>query len=291
MSEETVITNIHSLANAEKKPYLTFIKGFRLGEIIPIQIDQEYTVGRSPDCQLAVEDTAISRQHFKIFQKSKNVFLEDLRSTNGTYINGEKIQKALLQDGDTIQISQNTILKFSLLDDEQSVAEMQRYEMGVKDPVTNIFNKRYLLDRLREEFSFARRNERELSLIIFDLDHFKSINDTYGHLAGDLVLKKVAALIDKTIRSDDLFARYGGEEFVLLMRDTNLTNATRLADRLRLMVEKEEYSYDGQKIQVTLSAGVASFDSSMGDALDIIDRADHFLYKAKDAGRNQVKSA
>lgn len=289
-ADETIVARIDSLKDeSEKKPYLTFIKGNRLGQIHPLPAKGEVVVGRSPDADLWIEDSAISRRHFKMNILENRVYIEDLGSTNGTYINGARVTTRELSDGDKIQISKNTILELAYLDDSQSLSEKKRYEMGVMDPVTNIYNKRCFLDRINDEFAFALRKKRDLSLVMFDLDHFKSINDTYGHLAGDLVLQKVAGEISKTLRTDDLFARYGGEEFVILMRDASLKNAWNLAERIRKLVENLEISHDAQTFKVSISCGVAGLDETrMKDPNALVEEADRYLYQSKNQGRNRV---
>lgn len=293
--DETIIARLEDFQDDAftKKPCLTFIKGSRIGEIYDLH-EPMISIGRSSDCTLRVEDNAISRQHFKIICESNAVFIEDAKSTNGTFVNGQSIgaNKVQLRDGDKIQISRETILEFSYLDETKILSEKKRYEMGVLDPVTNIYNKRYLLDRLSEEFSFAKRREAHLTIAIFDIDHFKVVNDTYGHLAGDAVLQKIAELINGVVRSDDLFARYGGEEFVIMMRDTELHNAIILCERLREMVSQLKVVHDGREIVVTISVGIATLTAEKDESfVDLIARADQYLYRSKKQGRNRVSSS
>lgn len=288
-TDETIISAIDTLeTEGEAKPYLTFIKGPRLGQIHPLE-KGEVVVGRSPDCDLWIEDGAISRKHFRVRVIDNRAEIEDLGSTNGTYVNGEAVKKVFLNDGDKIQISQETILELTYLDESRSLSEKKLYEMGVMDPVTNIYNKRYLLDRIREEFSFARRKKgTQLSLIIFDIDHFKTLNDTFGHLAGDVVLQKMCAEVSKAIRTDDIFARYGGEEFIIVMRDAPLERARDLAERIRVLVEGLKIIYEGKDISLTISCGISIFKETQRDYLSMIADADRCLYEAKTAGRNRV---
>lgn len=286
--DETIITNLHNLEEkGDKKPYLTFIKGPRLGQLVALEAD-ETTVGRAPDCVLCIEDSAISRHHFKLCLEDEGVRLVDLKSTNGTYVNGARVNKTYVQDGDRIRISQDTLLEFTYKDESRSLSEKQLYEMGVMDAGTNIYNKRFFLDRLREEFAFARRKKRNLSVVIFDIDHFKKLNDTYGHLAGDLALEKICSVIQPFIRSDDIFARYGGEEFVILMRDSQVKAALDLAERIRKLIETTKITYENQDLHITLSCGVSSFKDEFADHLALVAAADKCLYQSKQAGRNRV---
>ncbi|MBX7147899.1 diguanylate cyclase [bacterium] len=287
--DETVVTTIGRLDDGDKKPYFTIVKGSRLGQIYALD-KAEMVVGRSQEADLRIEDIAISRKHFKIYVNNNQVTVEDLASTNGTHVNGSKVTRQALADGDKIQISRNTIFELSYLDESQSLSEKKRYEMGVMDPVCEIHNKRYFLERLNEEFNFSKRKKRVLSLIMFDIDHFKKLNDTYGHIAGDAVLKKVSQLITKIIRTDDIFARYGGEEFVLILRDTDEKNAANLAERIRVMISRHPFLFDGKEVNVTISLGVTELHESMPDATAFIEKADKFLYESKANGRNKVTS-
>lgn len=287
-SDETIITSIDNLdPEDEKKPFLTFIQGARLGQIC--ELDKELMiVGRSPDCDFWIEDTSISRRHFKLHLEDNEVSLEDLGSTNGTYVNGKRIKKTVLHDGDKIQISRDSIMELTYLDQTRMLSEKKRYEMGVMDPVTNIYNKRYFLGRIQEEFSFSKRNQRDLSLVMLDLDHFKVLNDSYGHLAGDVVLQKVAAQVTQMIRPEDIFARYGGEEFVIIMRDAKSQNAKRLCERIREGIEKLVIPYEDQEIKVTVSMGFSTLTEKTKDYLELVTEADKHLYRSKRGGRNCI---
>ena len=288
VSEKTEIRRLDDIkVEREKKPYLTFLLGPRMGELRALD-KEEVTIGRSPDCELWIEDSTISRRHFKIEVKNNSARIIDLGSTNGTYVNGVKIEICVLNDGDKIQISKDTILEFNYLDETRQMSEKKRYEMGVVDPVTSTYNKRYLLERLREEFAFSRRKGSDLSIIMFDIDHFKKINDAFGHLAGDLCLQKICQVVSKMIRTDDIFARYGGEEFVILMRDTNCQNAVNLADRIRKTVAVTPVEYEGKPIVATISCGIAALNDKHADAQALIASADRFLYLSKEGGRNRV---
>lgn len=287
-SDETIITSIDNLdPEDEKKPFLTFIQGARLGQICELN-KELMIVGRSPDSDFWIEDTSISRRHFKLHLEDNEVSLEDLGSTNGTYVNGKRVKETILHDGDKIQISRDSIMELTYLDQTRVLSEKKRYEMGVMDPVTNIYNKRYFLGRIQEEFSFSKRNQRDLSLVMLDLDHFKVLNDSYGHLAGDVVLQKVAAQITQMIRPEDIFARYGGEEFVIIMRDAKKQNAKRLCERIREGIEKLVIPYEDQEIKVTVSMGFSTLTEKTKDYLELVTEADKYLYRSKRGGRNCI---
>lgn len=288
--DETIVTTIKSMTESEAlDPYLMIISGANIGKLFNLNAN-EFIAGRLQDCQIWIEDTTISRKHFRILRNSNNeCTIIDLDSTNGTYINNKRVTSAVLKGGDKIQISKDTIILFDYFDESRRISEQRRYEMGVKDPVTNTYNKSYFLQRITEEFSFCQRQNLPLSVIMFDIDHFKLINDTYGHLAGDQCLQEVCELIAKVIRQDDVFCRYGGEEFVIIMRNTEGQAAVNLAERVRQKIETTPVFFDGQNIRVTVSSGVATAQNeNYRDYMAFMADADRHLYRSKGSGRNRV---
>jgi diguanylate cyclase (GGDEF)-like protein len=256
-----------------------------------VKLDKgEFVLGRAPDTQLQVEDDGISRKHCKISATPSGHFqLVDLGSTNGTFLNGVKVNVATLQDGDKIQIGANTVVKFSEQDQLEEQYQRSIYESATRDGLTRIFNKKYFLDTLRKEFAYCLRHRVPLSLVMFDIDHFKKINDTYGHPAGDYVLQRVAAKVAETVRQEDLFARYGGEEFALMLRESASDKAIRCAERCRRAVDGAEFVFNGTPIRASISLGVATvLDSDFAQPEDLIAAADKYLYRAKKGGRNRV---
>jgi len=251
----------------------------------------EVVMGRSTEAEFQIEDDGISRKHAKVLADGTGAFrLMDLGSTNGTFLNGSRVDTAPLKDGDKIQIGSNTVLKFSLQDQLDEQYQRSIYESATRDGLTRIFNKKYLLDTLKKEFAYCLRHRIPLSLAMVDVDHFKKINDTYGHQAGDYVLARIAQRISETIRAEDLFARYGGEEFALLLRETVEEQAYVAADRCRRIVDLTDFNFGGTPIKVTISAGVATLlDSDFARPEDLISAADRYLYSAKNAGRNRVE--
>lgn len=251
----------------------------------------EVVMGRSTEAEFQIEDDGISRKHAKVLADGSGAFrLMDLGSTNGTFLNGSRVDTAPLKDGDKIQIGSNTVLKFSLQDQLDEQYQRSIYESATRDGLTRIFNKKYLLDTLKKEFAYCLRHRIPLSLAMVDVDHFKKINDTYGHQAGDYVLARIAQRISETIRAEDLFARYGGEEFALLLRETVEEQAYVAADRCRRIVDLTDFNFGGTPIKVTISAGVATLlDSDFSRPEDLIAAADRYLYGAKNSGRNRVE--
>jgi len=195
-----------------------------------------------------------------------------------------------LADGDRIRVGQNAVLRFTLMEAREQAALQRVYEAALRDGLTGIYNRKYLDERLRGEIAFAARHRSALSVVLLDIDYFKKVNDTYGHLAGDEVLKATAALLRGAMRAEDLLARYGGEEFVAVARGVDLRQAAQLAERLRAIVAREPVAASGASIARTISAGVASLECCGGDptAQRLLGVADERLYKAKTAGRNRV---
>jgi two-component system cell cycle response regulator len=247
-------------------------------------------LGRSVEAALQVEDEGISRRHCKVAHSNAGTFqIIDLGSTNGTYVNGVKVTLAELQDGDKIQIGSNTILKFSLQDELEEHYQRSLYESATRDGLTRTFNKKYFMDTLKKEFAYCVRHRVPLSVVMVDVDHFKRINDNFGHPAGDFVLQRIAQRVGDTIRTEDLFARVGGEEFALLLRESPEDHAMICAERCRRAVESSEFTFGGTPIRATISLGVASlFDSDFSHPDELIASADKYLYRAKGAGRNRV---
>ncbi len=250
----------------------------------------EISVGRSEESDIKIDDPDVSRNHAVVEARPNAFIITDLESTNGMLINGSKMKTHRLVDGDRIQLGNVTILKFNYLDDIEESFNEQLYNAANKDYLTQIYNKKYFVDRFKMEFSYSKRHEVPLSLIIFDLDHFKRINDSHGHDAGDYILQELAAQITAIKREEDLFARFGGEEFVLLLRDTLKDSAVQIAEKLRARIEEVLFTFQNTKIPVTISAGVATFDKNNYKTHETFFRAtDMQLLRAKNGGRNQIK--
>ncbi len=287
--DETIIKAIKKdESNAQKVPAIQVLSGPAMGKLIALDAD-EFTVGRSDKADLVINDDVISRFHCKFITLSNNVQIEDLKSANGTFVNGEKVSRCLLQKGDKIKLSDASVIKFDYVDKMETDSVNRLYDMAVTDGLTGAHTKRYFLDQLNLEFAYAKRRQTPISLILFDIDFFKKINDTYGHIAGDMVLKKLSETTRVVIRKEDVFARYGGEEFAILMRDTNKSDAIKLAERLRLIIEFTQIDFENKAIPVTISLGVATLQqNNYIDAHELIKASDQYLYAAKNKGRNRV---
>jgi two-component system, cell cycle response regulator len=247
-------------------------------------------VGRGADSQIVLEGDSVSRRHAHFERRAGAWYVVDDGSTNGTYVNEEQIaREQLLVNGDRIKIGPS-ILKFLSGADAEAKYHEEIYRMTIVDGLTQIHNKRALFEALEKELMRARRYERDLSLLMFDIDFFKRINDQYGHLAGDHVLRELARIVQERIRREEVFARYGGEEFVILLPETPLPGAAALAESLRARVANHAFVFQGERIPVTVSIGTALLGENDKVAADLLQRADEKLYEAKRGGRNRVCS-
>ncbi len=268
--------------------YLIVLAGSAMGEMYKLT-ENPTVIGRGPTAHIRMTDEGISREHCDITAQGEQMILHDLGSTNGTFCQGTRIDTHVLQDGDKILVGSSTVLKFTYHDSLDEMFQRQMYESALRDDLTKTFNKKYFTDRLESEYAFAMRTRTPLSLVVFDLDHFKDVNDTYGHPVGDLALTEVARVVAALIRAEDVFARVGGEEFGVICRGTDSAQALAVAERMRQTVAGHAFSADGKTIALAISAGTASIpDPHIADPQNLIAAADHALYEAKRTGRNRV---
>lgn len=251
--------------------------------------DPEIRIGRHPDNGLVIDDDGMSRVHARVHYDDGAYYVEDFGSSNGTYVNGERVKKRQLTDGAIVQLGPRVCLRFSVTDANQERILRQLYESSVRDALTGAYNRHFFHERLAAELSYAGRHNTEASVLMFDVDHFKKVNDTFGHPVGDEVLKNVAATTSRLLRTEDVFARYGGEEFIVLLRGVPIRGAERAGERLRAAIEGAPTRSEGRSIEATVSVGCASLaccERLNGDIL--VATADRRLYMAKRAGRNRV---
>ena len=269
------------------RPYLIVLVGSNVGEMYRIEAT-EAVLGRSPTAQVRFNDDGVSRLHARVLEAAGSIVIEDLKSANGTIVNGDRVQRHRLKDGDKIQLGPNIILKFTYHDELDESFQRQMYDAALRDGPTKAFNKKYFLSRLETELAYARRHKTALSLVMLDVDHFKRVNDTFGHPAGDTVLVSLAGIVFRTIRTEDVFARYGGEEFAVICRGVARDNACVLAERLRSICELTSFEHEGKRMPVTISLGVAGYPEFGAEtSLQLVAAADEALYKSKNAGRNR----
>jgi len=246
-------------------------------------------IGRGTDNHIVLDGDSVSRRHAHFERRNEAWYAVDDGSTNGTYVNERQIPEGVqLQNNDRIQVGP-TIFKYLTGADAEAKYYEEIYRMTIVDGLTQIHNKRYLFEALERELIRARRHSRALSLVMFDIDFFKRINDQCGHLAGDYVLRDLAEVVQDRIRRDEVFARYGGEEFAIMMPETELIGAVTLSETLREKVAEHRFSFQGEQISVTISMGCATIEAE-DTATGLIARADEKLYEAKRGGRNRVCS-
>ena len=290
-------TKVSSLAELQQelasrtqsnRAVLLVLAGSNVGKTYNLA-EGETFLGRGQNATIRLNDDGISRRHARLVQTGGLVRIEDLQSANGTLVNGEAVTQQPLADGDKIRLGSTTILKFTYSDQLDENFQQQMYDAALRDPLTGAFNRKHLLDYLETEIAYARRHRSALSLVMFDVDHFKRVNDTWGHVAGDTVLVKISKLSIATLRIEDVFARYGGEEFCVVCRGVSLPQAGILGERLRVMVEQAAFEHDGTRMPVTISVGVAAHpEIPVENATQLIAGADEALYQAKRGGRNRV---
>jgi two-component system cell cycle response regulator len=273
---------------------LTLLTGVEAGLVYWIEAD-ETVLGRGHGCRVRIEDSALSRQHCRIVKKPDGFHIEDLGSTNGTFVDGEAVREARrLDDGVRIQMGRDTVLKFSVQDELEMKATKRLYESAMHDPLTGVYNRRYLDDHLQAEFAFAARHGTSLSLLLIDADHFKRVNDTWGHAAGDTALRALAGHLQRSVRHEDMIARFGGEEFAVLAREITVEGALAVAERIRHLVEATPVRLeDGRTVSITVSVGVVTMagQRTFASADALLEAADEALYRAKEAGRNRSELA
>jgi two-component system, cell cycle response regulator len=258
------------------------------GSLIPLAGDRN-SIGRDAICDVELMDDFISREHAIITLQGGHFYLQDCGSLNGTFINDVRVKEIQrLVPGDAIRLG-NHIFKFLSADHIEAQYHEAVYEMMTLDGLTGAYNKRFFEDAIEREILRSQRHWRPLSLLLFDIDHFKAVNDHYGHLAGDECLKQLVARVRSRIRGEDLLARFGGEEFALALSETTLKQAVQIARDLRQQVENEPFPTSRGPVPLTISIGVGIANGQMAvSSKELIETADDNLYRAKHQGRNCV---
>src|SRR5690554_623577 len=273
---------------------LLFLTGPMMGHYISLG-ERTREVGRSDESDIIISDKGVSRRHACFYLRPNRMgdpdgFVEDLGSSNGVYVNGERIQGAhQLHQGDKITLGTETILRFTYQDEVDQAFQKRLLDAAINDGLTGMRNRAYFDQKIRAEFDYAARYNATLSLIIFDIDYFKQVNDTYGHVAGDAVLAHLGACMLEAVREEDFLARYGGEEFAMICRELSAEQGFQAAERLRKIVDEEVFKYGDVEIELTVSAGVASYPELAAKThREFIAAADEALYRAKSVGRNRT---
>ena len=252
--DRSTVNMLTAREGSSLRPSLIVVQGIDRGSSLIID-RSPMLIGRGEECDFIISDDGISRIHARVVLDDQNrCIIEDMNSTNGIWVGRERVARHVFSEGDKVVLGRSTILRFMRVDTFDEHYQSQMYESAVKDGLTGVFNRRYFDDMLRSELSFAVRHRTHLSAILFDLDHFKKVNDTWGHLVGDDVLCRVARAVARTLRGEDLAARYGGEEFVVLARNIAPEGAVALAERLRQIVQDLRIlTEEGIRVPVTIS--------------------------------------
>jgi diguanylate cyclase (GGDEF)-like protein len=270
-----------------QEPAFIVVQGDSMGKVYRLKPGRN-VIGRHADSTIQINQRAVSSFHADIrVMPDQTVILEDLKSLNGTYVNSSRVESpVLLKQNDLVKVGS---FVFKYVDNHLDASFTESlHEAGTIDTLTGAYNKGHLLKLINSSIEIAKGGFL-LSLIIFDLDHFKKVNDTYGHIAGDYVLKESVKIIrDQVIRADDKLGRFGGEEFVVLMHDTPLQVAKEVAERIRATLAAHHFEFEGQQIPVSASLGVALWNPSFRSASDYMNFVDQLLYKSKQNGRNRV---
>jgi len=249
-------------------------------------------VGRGRQCDIVLDDEQVSRVHCRFIVDGQAVVLEDLDSTNGVRVDGTPGQRFALHPGSHIALGTRTALRFGYHAPAEIEQQKKLYEASIRDALTGVHNRRYLTLQLQSELNNLQDPEDKMALVMLDIDHFKRVNDTYGHPAGDHVLIQVARTLTESVRGEDVVGRVGGEEFAVLLREADARAAWACAERVRGMVEATDFTAIGERVRVTVSLGYAVARGGEGATVaSLVGAADRRLYEAKQGGRNRVEPA
>ncbi|CAN5815244.1 hypothetical protein BH20ACI4_BH20ACI4_14850 [soil metagenome] len=279
------------------RPALVFLTGDLIAVPIPLE-REEVILGRALEADVRVNDSKVSRRHARILTvvNSENgdteYILNDLNSRNGTLLNGQNASNAILTHGDKIIIGEN-ILRFEMLDEIDREYQRQIHRLLSHDDLTGLLSSRSFFSELRREAAKSRESKKPFCILMMDLDFFKNVNDTYGHLTGSKTLEEIGDCIMNNLRSGDTAARFGGEEFAAFLLDAELAQGLVAAERIRSEIENFEFSVirrgkPSEKHKITISIGVSSFPNDTTDPIELVEMADSALYRAKREGRNRV---
>ena len=268
------------------------LTGTRFGELYKLPPGRAVRIGRGEEADIRLDDEGISRLHCSLEARGPEAILRDLGSQNGTFVAGERTQERVLVDGDRVQIGAATTFKLAYADEVEVNYQRRLAEIALRDPLTGVYNRRHFGERLTSEFAASRRYARALSLVMLDVDHLTRVNEAHGRSAGDEVLRAAAQVLQGVIRGADVVARVGGDEFAVLLRETELPGAQRLAERLRQSIDELRTHFDGKEIAVTATLGIAvdlpERAREADQPRDLVERCERALDRQKELGINRV---
>ena len=289
-ASQTVLTQVGEARTAPRgseNGCLVVIYGPEMGRRVRVSTEP-VIIGRSPKCEIQIDQESVSRNHCRIGFEEGEFVVRDLGSTNGTYVNDNLVgDEGRLRHGDQLRVGR-TILKFIVGDDVEVEYHEEIYRLMTTDGLTQLNNKRYFDEMMDREVARAKRYKRSFSLLVFDIDHFKKINDRFGHLAGDTILRQLGAVLLGRLRVNDVLARIGGEEFALITPEVGVDGAKELAGKINRLISDTRFDFDGTRVDVTVSVGVAEWQTHYEDPSDLYKAADEKMYEAKRTGRNRV---
>jgi two-component system cell cycle response regulator len=274
-------------------PVLIIIRGTPQGKKYSLKGQRKFTIGRDKSADIQLDDANVSRIHAQIVFENDKPYIEDSGSRNGTFLNDEPIGagRVELAKEDMIKLG-STILKYLPAGQLETLYHINLTNAASMDKLTGLYNRKYISEVLEVEFKRAKALHSNISVVLFDIDNFKKINDTYGHDCGDHVLTTLGAQVKASgLRERDLAGRYGGEEFIVVLTNSTSQQAADVAERIRKRIEQHEFVYDNQRIAVTVSLGVATIRKEFHLGADIYKEADKALYESKKSGKNRVTVA
>lgn len=289
-AEDTTVARRTSLRPSELgiTPSLVVLSGLTMGRAYPLE-SKNLIIGRADDADIIVEDESVSRHHAKIVILPHGHFMvKDLGSESGTLVNRAPVEAHPLRDGDQIQVG-NITLKFAMEDTVEIALRDRLFSAAMRDPLTKLYNRRAFDEHMVHAMALARRHQNPFGLVLLDLDHFKTINDRFGHPVGDAVLKELAEVLSRAVRTEDFLARLGGEEFVVVCAGAGRAEATSLGLRLLEAVRRHVFRIERNLLRLTVSAGVSEFDPRAPlTTNEVLAEADALLYRAKRTGRDRL---
>jgi two-component system, cell cycle response regulator len=285
----------------ERRPALVSLRGELLAVPIPLDRD-EVTLGRALEADVRINDSRASRLHARITvernaaNNSVRCIIRDLASTNGTLINGQTLTEAVLSEGDKISIG-DQLFRFDMLDEIDREFQQQIHRLISHDELTGLLTSKSFFSELRREAAQAEVKSHPFCVLMMDVDHFKEVNDTYGHLVGSQTLEEIGGVIKRALRAGDVAARFGGEEFAAFLLDADYAQGLVAAERVRSAVQNYEFPASrrdagvaAKTLRITISIGIAAYPDDAKDPIELIELADSALYRAKRGGRNQISA-